>query len=799
MRLTLRTLLAYLDNTLDPQDAEDLKTKLSESGFATQLVQRIRAVLENGSLGAPSPDAVAPVDDANTIGEYLDSTLPVEQVAEIERACLESDPHLAEAAACHQILTIVLKQPAEIPAALRERILALPDRGLDEIAAGGSFSGVTIPPDSLDVNPLGANQLDVNHLGAEPPTSQSSLVQESGAVRPVGPDDSGVSDAPTRLRDVEASLPQEAGGTAMAGARPRNLDQDTRLYGGAIRPSRITPWLVSLGLAAVLLFVLGQLFRPLYQPKLAEKESESVSDVEPLSPESTTTGESATGQDRQAEAVEQTAADRDADAAEPAEPQARAVAEEDAADDSEIADSDPAKRAESSDTADEAKPTEELAESGMPTEGSEQASEKEPMQGSESVADEDTKAIADAAVPAPPQPKPPELVDEGDRSAETPSDELGDQDGSAVATLISGDGLVVADVADQWVRLKQDAKIVPGVPLFAAPTFRDRLAITGGQITLVGPCELGWIPSSQDQATLFLIAGKLLIEAQQADLVLPLRLGQETLQLRFQEPETKVALAIDYFRAPGLDPLEPGNRIPVTSLVLVQGSLTAESKRGVEEIAAGKERIVRGVAEPAWGELDAAPGWIDPVDSPLNASARSGLLELLDGSQPIELQLREATLFRRSEVAALAGRTLLGMGQADVYFGGDGLFNEAKQRAFWPDHYSAVLAAVDRSAETAEELHDSIVRMDSANAGSLLRLLTGFTQEQLEQGADQELVELLDSPSMAVRVFALENLQRITGTTLYFRPDQDNPVRRAPIIKKWETRLRKGDIRWPQS
>ncbi len=201
---------------------------------------------------------------------------------------------------------------------------------------------------------------------------------------------------------------------------------------------------------------------------------------------------------------------------------------------------------------------------------------------------------------------------------------------------------------------------------------------------------------------------------------------------------------------------------------------------------------------PTWKLLSRFPTWVDPAEVPLDASARTGLLELLDGSQPLKLQLREATLFRRSEVAALAARTLVGMGQSEVYFGGDGIFSEPKQRTYWPEHYAAVLAMIDLSAESAEQVHDSIVRMDSANATSLLRLLNSYSQKQLESGADAELVNLLDSPSMAVRVLALENLHKITGTTLYFHPDEENAVRRAPTIKKWEARLRKGDIRWQE-
>ena len=86
--------------------------------------------------------------------------------------------------------------------------------------------------------------------------------------------------------------------------------------------------------------------------------------------------------------------------------------------------------------------------------------------------------------------------------------------------------------------------------------------------------------------------------------------------------------------------------------------------------------------------------------------------------------------------------------------------------------------------------------MDSANATSLFRLLMGYSNKQLENGGDTELIQNLDSSSMAVRVLALENLHRITGTTLYFRAEQENAARRAPVIKKWETRQRKGDIRW---
>ncbi|MEP5988362.1 MAG: hypothetical protein ABJ301_03800, partial [Rhodopirellula bahusiensis] len=126
MRLTLRTLLAYLDDMLDDNDEKLLKQKIEESSYATSLVARIQSAMDHPSLSAMSPDAVGPLENANVISEYLDSTLSAEQIAEVERVCLESDTTLAEAAACHQILTMVLGQPARVSDGLKERIYALP-------------------------------------------------------------------------------------------------------------------------------------------------------------------------------------------------------------------------------------------------------------------------------------------------------------------------------------------------------------------------------------------------------------------------------------------------------------------------------------------------------------------------------------------------------------------------------------------------------------------------------------------------------------------------------------------------
>lgn len=132
MRLTLRTLLAYLDSNLPADQADELEQKIRQSEPAQQLIARIREVQQRIRLGAPSVHGRGTGGDPNSVAEYLDNRLRSEKTAEIEKICIESDMQLAEVAACHQILSQILGKPLQSPHELRQRLYALQDLDINE-------------------------------------------------------------------------------------------------------------------------------------------------------------------------------------------------------------------------------------------------------------------------------------------------------------------------------------------------------------------------------------------------------------------------------------------------------------------------------------------------------------------------------------------------------------------------------------------------------------------------------------------------------------------------------------------
>lgn len=159
MRLTLRTLLAWMDDTLPPAEVKEIGEQVAASPFAQQLMEKIRKVTRQRRLAIPPTSGEGSID-ANLVAAYLDNELDADRVAEVEKLCLTSDVNLAEAASCHQILSMI-KHKAKVPAEARYRMYRLvrgreaarpTERGRGRPAASAN-GGPSVPPWSPSTPP----------------------------------------------------------------------------------------------------------------------------------------------------------------------------------------------------------------------------------------------------------------------------------------------------------------------------------------------------------------------------------------------------------------------------------------------------------------------------------------------------------------------------------------------------------------------------------------------------------------------------------------------------------------------
>ena len=911
MRLTLRTLLAYLDDMLEEEDTQLLQAKIQESSLATELIARIRDSVDHREIGAISPDAIGPLENANVMGEYLDSTLVPEQIAEIERLCLESDSSLAEAAACHQILTVVLGQPAQFNDSLRESIYELPNSeslrvmesqtqpaadsrtskpipvsntgdqatassvGQDSVQTE-ALSGLDIPssavsPSEATLQALGldspnpGNMSDLNFDSVDDIQSQSTLVS------PVGPDDSGVTDAPDRLRQgadiAESSDLSEA---KIAARATREMLERNQRFGGNIRPSRITPWLVTLALAGVVLYVLGHIFAPLTKRHVREIGAVAMEEIDngaqPIidSPDATDPNElpsdsgdgvgsldESTEMDDSGLGVESS---MDGDGNEivgenddvevpkesgpsSTEPSTAELPETVAPETSEPAtapESDVAMSATEAALADPAIPE---VEPTMPADSADAVgsdAENGTASGSSDPATNTaTNTASSLEEPATVAPEPKST--EGGTSEEpsmkdTPAEieppaviSVGET--PMVAQMADSESLVLVQNRNGWNRLVASVEatensdkaaeatnglvtsIRSGQKVIAPALYRPVLSsLEGLEWTLAGPTRMKLERDSADSTVTEVSDGRLLLASTQPGVTTKLQLGPRLLKVVMPEAQTVLAVEMVHLRPVGMDPLLPQNRRPVYRIIVVQGQATVQARFASGDSPAVTEDAItletgdqwqgRGTQPIAVSSVDILPSWIDDVGRPKLSvdSAKKGLLKFID-NDPLEKSLREAMAFRRVEVAALAAETLLLLGRADVYFGKDGILSRPRQRVFWTEHFEMLRQHIASSAEAAASIQAAVKRAELADSEALFKLLVGFTNDELKNGGDQTLVDYLDSASMPVRVLAIENLHDIIGDNLGYRADQENANTRRSDIKKWEARLRRGDIR----
>ncbi len=734
MRLTLRTLLAYLDEILEPKDAEEIGKKLEESEVASSLLHRIRDVMRRLRLKAPELDEQGTALDPNTVSEYLDNTLPDDRLPDFEKVCLESDMHLAEVASCHQILAMVLGEPAEIDPKSREHMYTL-----RQVAAEQS-----------EMETAAAEVYDTDDKDAKP-------------VRPPRPRP----EIPEYLRD-----------------KPRK--------------KRWLPLAVVLVLAgcvvAVLLAAGGQLEflgienpfadRKVADAASAEKQEEDSDESDTLDDKSAAVDATdvTAAPDQKKPDEKATAPDtKPAPATPPVKtpdqsPPAKVPAEAPAGATPPPA---PAQKSATDDTA--------MKQPGTQPPPVQPPADKQSDEKT-AAAEEPKTDDAEADKPKPEAPILPERV------ARFMSDnhvllrlDADKQQWSRVPPediLTSGQDLLSLPTFRPVMALTADLttiRLVGGTRIAFQPSVVEGvpgLKIDYGRVIIQ--------PVGEKETRLAMTFGNQSDGQRKGEL----KFGDGASTLTIEVTHELAAGENPEGQAPGLKV----NLGLITGKVqwIEEGAKPVEIADMQQLTLSGAQPAVP--EKPV--AMESTPDWTSTGSvSLLERNTSAALEEMVGRERPVDLGLKELAEHRKKEVRRLAIGCLGHLGVFDQMVA---VLNDPAQWLRRPDYINDLRAALSRGPHVAGDVRKAFERQYGPDAVGLYRMLWEFTDEQLKNDkADVMLVESLDNNLLAVRALSFWNLQNITGMGLYYKPD-DAPNKRQQAIRHWRGRLKSGDIRHRQ-
>lgn len=737
MRLTLRTLLAYLDDILEPADAQELGQKIEESEFASGLVHRIRSVTRKLRLGAPKLTGKGMGLDANTVAEYLDNTLPQDRVPDFEKVCLESDVQLAEVASCHQILTLVLGEPADVDPAMQDRLRALSLSG--EVAS------------SYAQNP----EEEIGEPAA-PPISVS---------RPA---------APTARAD-----------TSLAPAKPLPNETGIRLLPIAATLA------VAFLLALVALVAMGPLDKnhPIVGGLFEDKAVASQDDATPPSdalrkntPKSDPSSDVDTGPDQQSgpptglppadgTPTTEQATDPRADSTDLVPPRTGLPALPNTLDSTTPPDRND----------DPAGPDEDRATPPIdPTPGSELPSEP---------GRPDVMPTPDSDVGGDTVPDEPKETDVP--PAEEVTEDLGryTSDQQVAARLDPETG--------SWLRLPGLTTLAAGDRILALPTYRPQFLIAPGlQVVLVGPAEVMLQgPNEAGVAGLDIKYGRAIVVTDgKSGTNLNLQIGKRLSQVTFVNTDSMMAVDVQRYLPPGSDP-EVDEAYLMTKVYAVNAQLKWQDQGSPDSalVDPGQLAALVDVEPMVTGAAPSRPDWLDSRSMTLiDRDASKQLEPRLSLGRALTVSLQEQVANRLVEVRTLAIRSLGQLGDFDSFL--DAL-NDSELRSYWHVLFDGLRDGMRLNPDSATDVRVAVERLRGDDGQILYRLLRGYSPAQLNEGGARELVEALESPSMDIRVMAYENLRRITQKTHLFRPDRE-PRQQKSAVLNWRKSLQNGTIQY---
>lgn len=745
MRLTLRTMLAYLDDILEPDDTEDIGKKIEESEFATNLVHRTRDSMRRLRLGVPALIGRGLAEDPNSVAEYLDNTLGAERVGEFEKICLESDVHLAEVASCHQILTLVLGEPAEIDPNSRQRMYGLaahvdaPPVQTDSLRPAADRVVATPPPTSRRTKPEVPEYLRESRSRFWPVAAMVAVAAliTLGGLLALGPPElrervlALVQASPEEEQPLEVAPPFAPAAAAPAG-EPADAASGTP---PVTPPADQAPTTEAPGAT----------------PPAAEGPASEARPAEPAASEETPGA---------TEPVPTEPADETSATPSPAEAPEPAVDE----------------------TTPPAPETTEPA--GEPAADAAAAPEPEmPLEGD-----------ADAAAPKPDAPAAAAEAADAEPAEAAPA--LGrftpKRDGREVLFRHDADG-------SQWLRLAPLSPLAQGDQFLSLPLFRPIITLSSNlTMQAEGAAKVEMVGWSDAQAPVLAIDyGRWrMATVGKADNSLVLKFGQQQIQITFVDADAELALDVHNVLPPGKDPENSPVELAVDVYAMSGAIRIREGDKTID--LAAPEHVALGTVSAAPATEGEFPKWVNAEAlSDLERRSTATLEPLLLVDKPGDVTLKEladphGSPDRRREVRSLAMRSLVHLGSYESCVEA---LNDPKEKLFWPVAMEELRAAIARSPEAAAAIRTTFEKQRSGDASALFRMLWGYSTDDLKNGAARDLVEAMDNESLDMRVMSFWNLLNIAGPASHgYRPEDKTAKLRQRGYNAWKEMARQGKI-----
>jgi hypothetical protein len=343
-----------------------------------------------------------------------------------------------------------------------------------------------------------------------------------------------------------------------------------------------------------------------------------------------------------------------------------------------------------------------------------------------------------------------------------------------------------------WFRLPPRALLPAEQRLVSLPVFRPQLALPSGvQATLIGESSL-WLSRQKETGAprIELEYGRvLLISVAGEGAAVSLQLGPVEGELAMTSPDSAVAVEVRKFLPPGTDPVRnPEGVLTYVDLYVTGGEViwrqgAEKTTLGVNSaLAIGRENLIYDKVEP--------PAWLDSRSiSDIDRRAALEMEPLLEVQKPLEVPLLEQVGGRRIEGRSLASRCL---GALDDYESLLKQLADARQYAYWAGDIETLRQYAAAGSKRAAAIQESLRLLRGNDADTLYRMLIGHDNVQLAGGSAAELVQNLEHESLDVRVLAIDELRRITGVMLPYRPERLQDTNSRAAIQRWKEKLKTG-------